>query len=324
MNKVYLIGAGSGDPELLTLKGLRLLKSADVVIYDRLANPILLYLTQENTRLIDVGKSPNAHKQTQTQIEALLIKEAQTGNEVVRLKGGDPSIFGRVGEEILALRSAGVAYEVVPGITAASGASIYADIPITQRQISERVLLITPRQTLVDLFETDFEKILRDTTIVLYMGVSSLGLVASILRKQQVEKNMPIAIIENGTRGYQRTLTTQLEKLEHLIQTQSIINPALIIIGRAVEIRNGDSWFEQLPRFQTQLLIVSEEVPTLAEISEHTAMGADVWFTVVGPKRQARFDQLDQENLKRNFSEIIMKNNVSIEAFEQLKIRLGV
>lgn len=324
MNKVSLIGAGSGDPELLTLKGLRLLRSADVVIYDRLANPILLYLTQENARLIDVGKSPNAHKKTQAQIEALLIKEAQTGKEVVRLKGGDPSIFGRVGEEILALRLAGIPYEVVPGITAASGASIYADIPITQRQIAERVLLITPRQTLVDLFETDFQKILKDTTIVLYMGVSSLNLVANILRKQQVEKNMPIAIIENGTRGYQRTLTTKLSELEGLIQSQDIVNPALIIIGRAVELRDGSSWFEKLPKYQSQLLIVSDKIPTLTEISEYTANGADVWFTIIGKERQARFNQLDQENLKRNFSEIILKNNVNIKELEQLKARLGV
>ncbi|MBS7576403.1 MULTISPECIES: uroporphyrinogen-III C-methyltransferase [unclassified Enterococcus] len=324
MNKVYLIGAGSGDPELLTLKGLRLLKKADVVIYDRLANPILLYLTNENSELIDAGKSPAAHKQTQNQIEARLIKEARCGKQVVRLKGGDPSIFGRVGEELLALRAAGVAYEVVPGITAASGASIYADIPITQRQIAERVLMITPRQTLVDLFETDFKKILRDTTVVLYMGVSSLDLVASILRKQQVEKTMPIAIIENGTRGYQRTLTTKLADFEMLIKNQEIINPALIIIGRAVTVRQGESWFESLPKFQEQLLVVTDQIPTLAEISEYTSEGADVWFTIVGARRQARFNSLDRENLNRNFSEIILKNNATIEALEKLKKQLGV
>ncbi|GFH39927.1 uroporphyrinogen-III C-methyltransferase [Pseudolactococcus insecticola] len=324
ISKVYLVGAGSGDPELLTLKGLRVLQDADVVIYDRLANPILLYLTKACAQLINVGKAPKHHQKTQAEIEQLMISAYKNGQIVVRLKGGDPAIFGRVGEEVLALKKSGIPYEVVPGVTAASAATSYADIFITHRKIAERVLIMTPRQTLQDLSETDFPKILLDTTVVIYMGVSSLPELAHLLTIQGVSGDIPIALIENGTRGYQRTLITHLSVLLADLAKTAIQNPALIVIGQTVGLRSdvSESWFEALPKFGQRILLVSTLQPSLDDLTSLTSQGADVWAVIVGSARQTRFDALDAENLQQPFSQVIYQNGATELELEKLKKEL--
>jgi uroporphyrin-III C-methyltransferase len=322
--KVYLVGAGSGDPELITIKGLRLLQNADVIVYDRLVNPILLYLTPPQAKLVYVGKSPDLHIKSQTEIGNLLVELAKSGQSVVRLKGGDPAIFGRVGEEMTHLQSEGVAYEVVPGITAASSVSIYAAIPITQRQVAERVLIMTPREILDDFSELDLIKTLKSTTLVLYMGVGALPDVIEVMKNQGVSPEMALAIVENGTQAKQRTLLTTLKTITDDLVKQPPKNPALIIIGQAVKLAPDISWFQDLPRFGQRILLVRTTAPEMTDISAFTSQGADVWVTIIGDKRQERFDTLDTIKLSEPFDQIIFQEGTQPKELEKLKERLAI
>ncbi|GAX47542.1 uroporphyrinogen-III C-methyltransferase [Pseudolactococcus reticulitermitis] len=323
-SKVYLVGAGSGDPELITIKGLRLLQAADVVVYDRLVNPILLCLTRPQAKLIYVGKSPNVHIKSQTEIENLLVNLAKSGQSVVRLKGGDPAIFGRVGEEMTHLQSEGVPYEVVPGITAGSSASIYAGIPMTQRQVAERVLIMTPREILDDFSELDLIKTLKSTTLVLYMGVGALPDLAKVMKTQGVSPEMALAIVENGTHAKQRTMITTLGTVTENLVKQPPKNPALIIIGQAVKLAPDISWFQALPRFGRRILLVRTTSPGMTDISAFTSQGADVWVTIIGDKRQDRFDTLDVIKLSEPFDQIIFQEGTQLKDLENLKARLAI
>ncbi|GFH41736.1 hypothetical protein Hs30E_02870 [Lactococcus hodotermopsidis] len=310
-NKVYLVGAGTGDPELLTLKGLRLLKSADVVVYDRLVNQILLYLTKEEAQLVYVGKAPNAHAKSQSEIEDLLVNFAKNNKSVVRLKGGDPAIFGRVGEEMARLRAENIPYEVVPAVTAASSVSSYADIAITQRGIAERVLIMTPHETLADFADLDLVATLTATTLVLYMAVGNLPAILQALSSQAVPETMPIAVIENGTLPSQRTILSNLGDLSANLVQKAPKNPALIVIGHAVKFGSDNSWFQQLPKFGKRILLVRRQLPKFEEIIKFTSQGADIWLTLVGEKRQNRFANLDKVRLTQNFDEIVFRDGTS-------------
>lgn len=311
MAKVYFVGAGSGDVGLLTYKGGRALKKADVVLYDKLVNPLLLYLTKPGAERIDVGKTPFRTGMSQEEINQLLLDFAGQGKEVVRLKGGDPAIFGRVAEEIEVLRAAGFDYEVVPGLTAATAASIYADIPLTQRLLAERVLIVTPQQKIEAFSETDFSKILRDTTVVIYMGVSKLAQLQSLLKEQAVKGEIPAAMIENGTYGRQRTLVTDIAHLAEAAAANEIKNPALIILGQAVHFRQGEkSWFEKLPAFGKRLLYLKKTPPTMEDLLEMAETGADFWVKVEGERHEAFFDAFDRDFIAEGIDETLTESKV--------------
>ncbi|WP_086349741.1 uroporphyrinogen-III C-methyltransferase [Candidatus Enterococcus clewellii] len=304
MGIVYFVGAGSGDPELLTLKGKRLLETADVIIYDRLVHPVFLFLAKADARFIYSGKYPKNHVLKQKNINKLLQDEGQKEQVVVRLKGGDPGIFGRVGEEIAVLRELGVPHEVVPGITAASAAGSYSGIPLTHREYSSKVTFVTAHRRAGETL--DFKGLTEKGTICLYMGVEYAVETQKKLLEQQVSETMPVAIIEWGTLGRQRTVITDLGTMLESINQQDIQNPSMIIVGEVVSVREGADWFEQRPLFGKKILLVDTERISFETIVTYTQQGADVYAVQTGEQRDRRFDEVNDYYLSdHSFDEII-------------------
>ena len=241
---VSIVGAGPGDPDLLTLRALRLLQEADVVVYDRLVGPGILDYARRDAERIYVGKGKGRHTRTQAEINALICARAKAGQRVVRLKGGDPYIFGRGGEEMVYLRRAGVAVEVVPGITAAAGCGASAGIPLTHRDYVSAVTFVTGHAT---SGEPDLDWAALATgrhTLVVYMGVSTAGTVARRLIEHGMDPATPAAIVENGTRPDQRVITAAISDLPARSEAANLGQPALIIIGTVVTLQGELSWFE--------------------------------------------------------------------------------
>lgn len=307
MGNVYFVGAGSGDPELLTLKGKRLLETADVIIYDRLVHPILLYLAKDSARFIYSGKYPKNHVLKQKNINQLLLEEGQKNQIVVRLKGGDPGIFGRVGEEIAILQKAQIAYEIVPGVTAASAAGSYSGISLTHREYSSKVTLAAAHRQADETI--DFKGLTENGTICLYMGVERIVSTQQALLEQGVSPELPAAIIEWGSLGRQRTVTAMVQTIVDVIEQQQIQNPALIILGEVVSCRKGSDWFEQLPLFGHKMLLLDTEKINFETLLLYTRQGADVYAIQVGEQRDRRFDDVHQQYLADHyFDEIVYLN----------------
>ncbi|MGE5515690.1 MAG: uroporphyrinogen-III C-methyltransferase [Bacteroidota bacterium] len=233
--KVTLVGAGPGDPELLTVKAARLIAAAETVVFDRLVGEAVLELIAPTARRVDVGKETGRHSMPQDAINRLLVTLAEDGHDVVRLKGGDPFIFGRGGEEAEALAAAGIPFEVVPGITAAAGCAAAAGIPLTHRGVAESVRLVTGhRQDDGDL-DLDWTSLADPRcTLVVYMGVASAERLAGSLRGAGLAGETPVAIIERGTTPAQRTLFTTLERLGVDMARWNPRPPSLLIIGQVV------------------------------------------------------------------------------------------
>lgn len=304
MGSVHFVGAGSGDPELLTLKGKRLLETADVIIYDRLVHPLFLFLAKEEARFIYSGKYPKNHVLKQRTINQLLQEEGQKDQVVVRLKGGDPGIFGRVGEEITALREWNIPYEIIPGITAASAASSYSGIPLTHREYSSKVTFVTAHRKAGETL--DFKGLTEKGTICLYMGIEYAVETQKKLLEQQVSEQMPVAIIEWGTLGRQRTVVTDLEHLQDAIKHHEIQNPSMIVVGEVVSVRDGQDWFEQKPLFGKKILLLDSEKVTFETLLSYTQQGADVYAVQTGEGRDQRFDAVNERYLAdHTFDEII-------------------
>lgn len=236
---VYLVGAGPGDSGLITQKGLECIKKADVIIYDHLANPTLLSYAKNDCKLIYAGKIAGNHHMVQEEINKTLVEHSRLGN-VVRLKGGDPFIFGRGGEELETLCNAGIPFSVVPGITAASGCSAYSGIPLTHRDYAQSVRLITGH--LKTGGELDWENLAAEKqTLVFYMGLNQAATIQQKLIEYGMPGEMPVAIVENGTAVTQRVIDGTLTQLGELAQQMN--SPSLIIIGRVVGLRDKLNWF---------------------------------------------------------------------------------
>lgn len=228
--KIWLVGAGPGDPELLTLRAARLLTRAEIVVHDGLVDPAILDLVPRSARLISVAKSRARHTLPQEEINALLARHARAGREVVRLKGGDPFIFGRGGEELEAARAAGIAVEVVPGISAANGAAAAAQIALTHREASSIVSFVAGQCK--GLAEKDWAGLAgKGRTLVIYMGVATAAQIAEKLMADGLAPDMPLAVIENGARATMRVLRGLLAGLPELIESEAVVSPALIVIG---------------------------------------------------------------------------------------------
>lgn len=238
--EVVLVGAGPGDAGLLTLKGLQQIQQADVVVYDRLVSDDIMNLVRRDADRIFVGKRAGYHCVPQEEINQILLRAAQSGKRVVRLKGGDPFIFGRGGEELETLCHAGIPFSVVPGITAASGCSAYSGIPLTHRDYAQSVRLITGH--LKTGGELDWANLAAEKqTLVFYMGLNQAATIQAQLIAHGMESDMPVALVENGTSVKQRVVSGSLNELGEL--ATQVASPALIIVGRVVALRDKLNWF---------------------------------------------------------------------------------
>jgi len=242
---VYFVGAGPGDPELLTIKALRLMQIADVVLYDRLISKEILKLIPSGVTRLYVGKESGNHCVCQSDINDLLIGMALKGRTVVRLKGGDPFIFGRGSEEALVLRRAGIPFEIVPGITAAAGCSAYAGIPLTHRGLSHGVRFVTGHFKDGKALDFNWDKLADpDCTLVIYMGLSNLSLICNSLIKAGLAKDTPAAAIENGSTHNQCQLISSLSALADAVAGANLHAPVIIVIGRVVSLSDELNWFD--------------------------------------------------------------------------------
>jgi uroporphyrin-III C-methyltransferase/precorrin-2 dehydrogenase/sirohydrochlorin ferrochelatase len=241
--EVYLVGAGPGDPDLLTFKALRLMQRADVVLYDRLIGDGILNLVRRDAERIYVGKLPREHTVAQPEISRMLLRLAQEGKRVLRLKGGDPFIFGRGGEEIELLAEAGIPFQVVPGITAASACAAYAGIPLTHRDHAQSCVFVTAH-TKDGQLNLDWNSLLQPRqTVAVYMGLAHLSQLTRAFIDKGAAPSLPIALIDNGTRPNQRVLTGTLGTIAEKAQEAGVKGPAILIIGSVVRLREKLDWY---------------------------------------------------------------------------------
>ena len=252
VGSVVLVGAGPGDPGLVTLNALRAMNEADVILHDRLVSAEVLHLARRDATRIEVGKSAGRHSMSQDQIHALMLEHARQGKRVVRLKGGDPFVFGRGGEELEFLRDHGIPFEVIPGITAAVACAAYAGIPLTHRDHAQSLRLVTAHckdsQNALDEGGVDWSALaLEKQTLAVYMGVAGLEKMRDRLLLAGVDPNLPFALVENGSRPQQRVITGTLASLPESARHHRVQSPALLILGEVAALANSLHWFGAAP-----------------------------------------------------------------------------
>ncbi|MBO7105368.1 MAG: uroporphyrinogen-III C-methyltransferase [Fibrobacter sp.] len=292
--KVYLIGAGPGDPGLLTLRGKSVLEKADVVVYDRLVSPAILGMCNPKAKMVDVGKMPTHHKVKQSEINKLLVQFASEfpGGVIARLKGGDPFVFGRGGEEALELVTAGVEFEVVPGITSAISVPAYAGIPVSHRGIATSFHIITGHEklderTLASSLQTkderdvnlslDFDALAHcPGTLIFLMGIANMDFIAKRLMECGKDPKTPLAFIEKGTTPYQRTVMATLETAGETIARENVTAPAITIMGGVVELGKTLAWKKNLPLSGKRLVVTRAAKQASGITARLTALGAEV------------------------------------------------
>ncbi len=271
-HKVYLVGAGPGDPELITLKAKRLLAQADVILYDHLASDDLLDLAPPGAQRIYVGKKRAHHSASQEEICAMLVEYGSQGVNVVRLKGGDPYLFGRGGEEAEALYQAGIPFEVVPGVTSPLGIAAYTGVPLTHRDHTSVVTFVTGH----DVERIDWTKVGAAETLVVFMGITHLAQIAARIIEEGRDPATPAMVVRWGTRPDQEVVTGTLATLPELVRERGIKPPATIVIGEVVQLRERLSWFERLPLFGLKIAVTRARQQASTLSSQLTELGAKV------------------------------------------------
>ncbi|WP_078552985.1 uroporphyrinogen-III C-methyltransferase [Bacillus alkalicellulosilyticus] len=278
VGKVYLVGAGPGDIELITVKAKRHLMEADVILYDRLINPLLLSIVRSEAELIYVGKLPDRHILRQDAINDLLVEKAKEGKKVVRLKGGDPSVFGRVGEEAEELALHDIPYEIVPGVTSSIAAASYAGIPVTHREYGYSFAVVTGHdksksgQPLID-----WAALSGIDTIAFYMGVGNIQYITEQLISNGRTPETPVILIQWGTYSRQRTLEGTIGTIAEKVKETKFSNPAITLVGNIVDLRKKLAWFEKTPLFGKQIMVArtsNENSKLTSSLVEH---GAEVF-----------------------------------------------
>lgn len=289
LGRVYLVGAGPGDPKLITVRGLKALQRCDVVVYDRLAGPQLLQETRPGTERIYVGKRPDRHTMKQEEINRLLLDLALAGKVVCRLKGGDPTVFGRVGEEAELLRQHGVPYEIVPGITSAIAVPAYAGIPVTHRDLASSFSIVTGHESPDKLDRTiQWDKVTNATgTLLFLMGVAKIGYISEQLMNHGRPAETPVALVRWGTRAEQETLTGTLGDIEEKVREADFQPPAVIVVGEVVRQRETLKWIESKPLFGWRVLVTRarSQASELAERIDELG-GEPYVFPVIETVRQ--------------------------------------
>ena len=254
--KVWLVGAGPSDPGLFTRKGEQILRNADVVVYDALVGQSILNMIPDTAKLINVGKRSNNHTMRQEQINQVLAEEAKTGAKVVRLKGGDPFLFGRGGEELELLIQENIPYEVVPGVTSALSVPAYNGIPVTHRDYCSSLHIITGHKRAGEEYDIDFEALVRTRgTLVFLMGVNALGDICQGLLDAGMDPEMPAALLMKGTTAKQRKIVATVSTLKEEVERQGAETPAIIVVGKVCRLSDKFEWYEKLPLAGKKILV---------------------------------------------------------------------
>ncbi|CAI6082316.1 uroporphyrinogen-III C-methyltransferase [Cohnella sp. JJ-181] len=320
--RVYLVGAGPGDPKLITVRGLKALRRCDVVVYDRLAGPQLLQEMRPGAERIYVGKRPDRHTMKQEEINRLLLDLALSGKIVCRLKGGDPTVFGRVGEEAELLRQHGVPYEIVPGITSAIAVPAYAGIPVTHRDLASSFSIVTGHESPDKLDRMiQWDKVTNATgTLLFLMGVAKIGYISEQLMQHGRSADTPVALVRWGTRAEQETLTGTLGDIEEKVRLANFQPPAVIVVGEVVRQRESLKWIESKPLFGWRVLVTRarSQASELAERIDDLG-GEPYVFPVIDTVRQS--DPAEAERIKAALLEadrydwVILTSAAGVEHF---------
>ncbi|RJP84087.1 MAG: uroporphyrinogen-III C-methyltransferase [Desulfobacteraceae bacterium] len=318
-NKVYLVGAGPGDTGLLTLKGKACIEKADVIVYDYLAADALLQYARNDAELIYAGKKGGDHTLTQSEINALLVQKASQGHTVTRLKGGDPFIFGRGGEEIEALIDAGIQFEVVPGVTSAIAAPAYAGIPLTHRKFTSTVTFITGHENPDKEASSINWKALADMsgTLVFLMGVKNLPNIISRLRQQGMDGQTPAALIRWGTTSKQKAVTGTIETIIENVRAAGLTSPCIIVVGEVVSLQKKMKWFENRPLFGKKIVVTRARAQASDMVAQLTDMGAEcLEYPTIKTIPPADYTRIDQSiNALSSYNWIIFTSVNGVEYF---------
>ncbi|MBT8387914.1 MAG: uroporphyrinogen-III C-methyltransferase [Ignavibacteria bacterium] len=320
--KVFIVGAGPGDPGLITLNALQKLKQADVVVYDRLINCELLSFCREDCERVFVGKESGHHLIEQEKITEILINKSKSGFNVVRLKGGDPFVFGRGSEEALDLKRAGIEFEIIPGITSGLSAPVYSGIPITQRGLITQCIFITAHECPDKPgTQVDWDKLakLKNISLIIYMGASRIEVISQKLIKYGMDPATPAAAIENGTLPKQRTLTARLDKIAGEFKQQNFHAPVIIMVSPTVEFRKGISWYEKKPLFNKRIAVAGaqEQIDDLHNMLYN--LGAEI-FPLNVMRTQLNIPEINFKELfsEDNFEWILFTSKTGVKFFWEL------
>lgn len=321
--KVWLVGAGPGDAGLFTLKGKRVLEQADVVVYDRLVGEGVLTMIPEGARTIDVGKRAGNHTLHQYEINRVLLEEAQKGYRVVRLKGGDPFLFGRGGEELELLKEHGISYEIVPGIPSALAVPAYSGIPVTHRDYCSSLHIITGHKKAGEAYDIDFEALVHTGgTLVFLMGISAMSDICSGLIAAGMDPDMPAAVLQKGTTAGQKRIVATVKTLMEETKRQGIETPAIIVVGKVCELAKEFYWYEKLPLAGCKVLVTRPRMLASQMAEKLRVQGAEVLELPAISTEAVADNQILRECLERLavYQWIVFTSPTGVRVFfEQMK-----